>query len=792
MDVYFNEVRMIERISKKLTRFYQVSLILIMFCTLGTILYFWKLGIVDGSRSKDLHEASFILETYESKNILKEIKSLISNENPKIAIQKTKNIEEDFEKINNQVEVAEYDSLNKDIQNLKVSAAKIISYSKMSKVINVFNLKMNKFYGYVKDNKWRILTRMSDRVFSQTNGHINKNKLHRLVKNVNRDFESMVKITEKSILSRKDKSEIVSRVSNLQVEMKMLKKYANERQSFYQLHKKLNVSMNKWFKAVAPEITLQKLKIERIGRLYVMGLLGILLLTTTCFFVSFLFNKYFFRKAQGEIEDEIEKFVSNVILASKDLNSDEYSEVFRSYGRKMSTYFNKRMSFGTIFQDALPLSSILLDKNLKVLWANKHFCNDWEISEEEVNKDYMSWDFLNKLTNIGNDDPVLEALKHDVAGIYQVQVKPNDDSAARPFEMFVSPVKFQGESRIMIFFYDLTNLEQTIQDQARSLISPIDKSLSLMNAGKFTPDKELAKEFNIAGINDTYGQFVSLNEKMENTENNLLDEIEILHNEIYRYEEQKTVIFDNIAHSLQNNKLNVAALKTFKENVIELITMSRSLDRLTVKGHELVNANINAIKTSMAKVNSIKSITEEIVDTLPGFNSLKDQIRESKSSLFESKSKLSHELNQLSKVMKKSSDYAQLERYLSKVGETFEHLSSSSEELDKRVCSLELLMSKAQIVLSSSTSKLEKVSTDFENQQLQISEAEIKTMKKNFMNSVENFDTYEQEIVQSLQQIFKSTKSNIGLNAEAKQELDSHQILHTLRQAPNEQPQASV
>lgn len=65
-------------------------------------------------------------------------------------------------------------------------------------------------------------------------------------------------------------------------------------------------------------------------------------------------------------------------------------------------------------------------------------------------------------------------------------------------------------------------------------------------------------------------------------------------------------------------------------------------------------------------------------------------------------------------------------------------------------------------------------------------------MKKNFMNSVENFDTYEQEIVQSLQQIFKSTKSNIGLNAEAKQELDSHQILHTLRQAPNELPQASV
>ncbi len=84
------------------------------------------------------------------------------------------------------------------------------------------------------------------------------------------------------------------------------------------------------------------------------------------------------------------------------------------------------MSFGSIFQDALPLSAVMLDKNLKVEWTNKQFCDDWEISEEEISQEYMSWDYLAKLTNLGHDDPVVEALKNDVAGIYQIQVKPDE------------------------------------------------------------------------------------------------------------------------------------------------------------------------------------------------------------------------------------------------------------------------------------------------------------------------------------------------------------------------------
>ncbi len=45
---------MIEKLNKNLTQFYQISLVAIMLAALGAVFYFWKLGFIDGSRSKDL------------------------------------------------------------------------------------------------------------------------------------------------------------------------------------------------------------------------------------------------------------------------------------------------------------------------------------------------------------------------------------------------------------------------------------------------------------------------------------------------------------------------------------------------------------------------------------------------------------------------------------------------------------------------------------------------------------------------------------------------------------------
>jgi hypothetical protein len=770
------EVRMIEKFLKNIVKYYQASFLIIFICTLGIVLYFWKLGFVNGSRGQDLHKASFIIETYESKNVFKDVKQLITNENPKQAIIKIKDIEKDFKKINDQVEVQEFVLLQADLQKLKTSSANLISFSKVEKVIKVFNGKMATFYHYVQKNNWRTLSRMSDRVLSQTSGHLNKKKLTSLVSSLSREFSTMEKIIGNSVLPRKDKAEVISRLSNLKIEINMLKKYVDERKFFYQIYAEANKLMQKWMSTVAPEITLQKIQIEQIGKYYVMGFGAIAFLSLILFLVSFLLNRFYFRSAQMSFEKKMKIFIDKNLLAGEMLAGEGFSPEFIRHTHTMSDYLNKRMSFGSVFQDALPLSSVLLDKNLKVQWANKQFCEDWKISEDEINKDYMSWDYLSKLTNLGNNDPILEALKHQIAGIYQVHVKPNDTSPARPYEMFVSPVDYQGQTRIMLFFYDLTNLEETIQDQAQSLISPIRRSLTMMQEDQFQASEDLESDFNIADISDVYNEFLELHTKVTNENQRLISEIESLHNKLSFHQQRDENVRGNLGEKIVSSRNNIELLKSFKKNIITLMNLSHKLEKANSSDLELIHANNNALKNGVGKINKLKEISQDVIKSLPKLNQYKDELRDNKTIMYEFKLKLGHELKQLKSQVNRVEGQASVDKVKQAVDKTlssFEVFDGHVENLDKNISGLELLMSKSQLILSSNQSQLADISSDYEQQQLKLSDSEVKMLRKKLNIFQSEIESVEQSLVGDLQAIFKEAKQSVFLSSHMDSEYKS-------------------
>jgi hypothetical protein len=108
----------------------------------------------------------------------------------------------------------------------------------------------------------------------------------------------MTKLTENSVLSRPDKLEIISRINNMRIEVNMLKKYVDERTFFLEMLKNYEGTVLSWIKQINPDISLQKIKAEQIGRYYIMGLLGILVLNSLIFFASFVYNRMFTRNTQ--------------------------------------------------------------------------------------------------------------------------------------------------------------------------------------------------------------------------------------------------------------------------------------------------------------------------------------------------------------------------------------------------------------------------------------------------------------------------------------------------------------
>src|SRR5690606_23668280 len=129
------------------------------------------------------------------------------------------------------------------------------------------------------------------------------------------DLSYMDKVTENSILSRADKSEISSRIQNLNVETKMLLEYVQKRKAFYKVLNTLDEEYSNWMEEVSPELALQKLDAAQIGKAYVLVLLGLFGLSSIIFVMSFIVNRMFTKKAQNSLEKEIEEYVTANLMS---------------------------------------------------------------------------------------------------------------------------------------------------------------------------------------------------------------------------------------------------------------------------------------------------------------------------------------------------------------------------------------------------------------------------------------------------------------------------------------------
>jgi hypothetical protein len=760
---------MIEKLNQRLHQFYQFSLVFIMVATIGTILYFWKLGFIDGSRSKELHKANYTFEQIEKQNTISEIRTLILNEDIKAALSKVNELENNLEQINTITQDPKFDELKNEVQQMKSAAANLLSFPKLDKILNILNEKVIKFHEYVKYNNWKTLTRASSRVLEQTKGHINRNQLKQLVTSINKEIEQMKVLTENSILSRPEKAEIISRVTNFQVELDMMSRYVEERTFSNNIIKSVEVSLNKWFEKISPEISYQKLQTEQVGRYYIIGLFALLTLTFACFSGAIIFSRFHRKKSQNEIEKFIENYVTEGLIAGKVLDLKKFSESFQNFTGHICEYIEKRMSFGQVFQEALPLSSVLLDKNLKVTWANKQFCDDWSISEVEINKDYLSWDYLSKLTNLGDDDPVLEALKHNVAGIYQVQIKPTEESELRPYEMFVSPVRIDNETRVMLFFYPLMSLQETISSQSRSIINPIEKTLDIINHGQFNLDevKNLEKDFVMANIAPILDKFQYLVEKHDAQKANLLDHIEMLYTKL----EVATTMANAIDEANQNinrsNSSQIANLKLFKQHVIELSSKLKNCESIASSEQSSLKVSLSTMKAGQLKANKLRDMLEQVLIAIPKFGAIREDIKEQKSQMIEAKMRVSHSLAQMVHLKKLITNEDVLNRFnnsFDRVWGEFKKLEGHSSDFDKRLTNLEVILSKTQMLVNDISLELPNLQLQAEFEAMQ----ELESAQQKFFNDLtpiqQSLDANEEAIIESLKSLYMNLKESVESN----------------------------
>ncbi len=668
---------MLLKASRSLQVYYVVILTLAISAFGFGVKYFWDNGPFNVENLNSAFEASLHFDELKNKRSLTSVKNLVDQDRARDAILRLNATDGRAKTLHNTNSVDSYDDFSDALLQTKKNLNKLISYPQMGSVVLVLANKVSAFESFVVQNNWRTLTRISRRMKArvsgrsiQTPGFFTKEKLSNLLKLTEKDIDLMERVTTGSVLSSGDKQMILSKMKTFSTELTMLKRYTRALDNFYGSYSRLETLYKKWFAEVAPQITLTKLKMEKDTRTMAFALLGLGGFLVLALLGGVVYFGRVRRKEQDELEATILKHIQDGLfpLESK-LHDNKGSEYFSREFERCREYFHKRISFGTVFQEAVPFSSVLLDSNLNVSWANDLFYEHWNLGETHREGSSISWDYLQQYTNLGEDDPVLMAHNQGIAGIYQIQVKDPKTHESLPYEMYVSPVEYSKQKRIMIFFYPLRSLEETIANQTKAIVGPVRRTLDALSQGTFEGKEveKLAKDYEVAGIGELFQKFQTFHCSVENIKSELMAEIQNLENAV---SDQIKLIADiealenRMVSQDQESKVN---FEKSKAALIHNIDLRYELEALFNK---ILNLSKGILKEESILVDSCEATKDIIEENKKAFTAIyktKDEFKSLKEGIDELRARLNQSLEQTLLFMKREGIDPKLESSISKV-----------------------------------------------------------------------------------------------------------------------------
>lgn len=760
---------------------YYVIILSLAITAFGTgVKYFWDNGPFNVENLNAAFEASLHFDELKNKKSLQGVKSLVGQDRARDAIIRLNTLEKRARTLNSFNKVESFQNFNTALTQTKTNLNELISFPQMGSVILVLANKISSFESFVVQNNWRTLTRISRRMKArvsgraiQTPGFFSRGKLRELLNVTNRDIELIKTVTTGSVLSQGDKQNIIAKTRTFATELNMLTRYIRSLENFSGSFRTLDTRYKKWFEDVAPQITLTKIKMEKDTRTMAFALLG---LGGFLFFAlggGILFFGRVRRKEQQELEATILKRVQDGIFPLENKLSDfGASEDFKREFERCREYYHKRVSFGTVFQEAVPFSSVLLDSNLNVSWANDLFYDHWNLSETHREGSSISWDFLQQYTNLGEDDPVLMAHNQGIAGIYNIQVKDPKTDECLPYEMYVSPVEYSGQKRIMIFFYPLRSLEETMSNQTKAIVGPIRRTLDAFGDHAFSPEvqERLQKDYEVAGIGELFEKFKSFYSNTENAKSDLMAEIQNLENAI---NDQIKLISD--LEALDNRVLSLSNeskgnFEKAKSALIYNIDLRYELESLYNGTQNLCKSLLREERYLVESCFTSQNIIQENQKALESVNKTKDEFKHLKNSIDELRARLNQSLEQTVLFMKREGNDPKLESSISKVRLEMKGVEQVLQGFNSVLRSLDVGLGKMALISEQAEApNLEEVKKNFDEIQQQIEDATFE-----FGRISRSGQKTDELVVESIKELYEGFSLQRELNENALSLIEEH------------------
>mgnify|MGYP003645566364 CR=1 FL=1 len=693
----------------KSVQFYYVSILFVtMLALVAGSWWFWSKGPSHGSKVAEVFEAGLMMDRLSDSKNINEVEMLVASDQVRQAVKKLAALESDAQTISRVADVDPSLKLKESSEKLREQMHKLIEYPELSSIFLVLANKMSTFENFVVQNQWRTLTRLSRRVNARLEpaklrspGFFQYSKLVQTVGGVREDVSQMKQVTTGSVLSQNDKNSILNRLSTMDSELDMLGKYVDSYQTFMPAFTTYKNEWNLWTTQASPSLAKLRLEQERVSQWILYGVIGLFSFLMCAAVVGVTLNRRENKKASKAWEHETVQLLRDRLLPTDGSESKKWSRDFALEFSKYREYVHKRMSFGTIFQEATPFGAFLLDSNLGLVWANNLFWKCWNLETQNESESNVSWDYLQGFTNLGEDDPVLLALKQGIAGIYQIQIKAQGQEETAPYEMYVSPVDYAGQKRVMIFLYPLHTVEESLAQQTKSVVGPAIKALESIAAREFEGEGKtrLESQFVSAGIEDLFGQFDQFNMNLSDRIESLEGEIAYLRSELDSSRGLVQTAKEKSIDSVATIDQAVNSFEKVKDSLISSIDYRYELERLY---SDTVTTAKALFKDEEQLLNGAMSVNELLGENQKATTSVakvREQLRDIKTQFDEGRSRLSQSVDQALVFAKRDESGGSFEAPLHKIRGEARAFDQAQTGLGQALKSLDVSLSKMEMIL---------------------------------------------------------------------------------------------
>ena len=694
--------------------YYCVLLFLVLLGLGLSIQKFWFSGSLKASDAALVFEANLQLEEMGERNGVNRIEQLIKSDRARDALGVLQVFEKKSRELQSIQATQSFEGFEESLDQLKKAMGGFLDYPELQTIMLVLSDKLANFESFVTQNNWRTLMRMSKRTKAKIHPSkikrytsLSLSRLTQLSRTLDNELKAMKKIVKNSVLSLRKKGLILSQINKLRVEARMIKKYLASMKNFYPAFKKFKQHHTDWINEVKPIFAYQKIKQEKNNQYLFFTLLSLLTLVLFGLTGGYFLYKKNLSSLRREMEFFTLKSVEEGLIPLGGELEDHGSLDFRSKLIKYRDYFHKRMSFGVIFQEAVPFATALFDSNLNLIWGNSLLYEHFHL-EEKKRETCLSWDAFQKYTNMGDSDPIMMALNQNLSGIYQIQIKKSEATDGLPYEMYISPIHYLDQTRIMIFFYPLHNLEKTLRDQTKSIIGPISRTLDLLRMGNRGEgsDKNLEKDFEIVGIGELFKKFKSYNDLLIQKEKALLDQIRDLENKLYDQHQLQENVKKIQKYLAKNINEVIDSFYHFKKTITQYTDLRSGLeDRFGQLNHyskKLLQGEAELVEQST----KTGKVIEENMKNFENIKSVRDQLKACRSHVSDSCSTLKQSLDQTLLWIKKDprqNDSGLEERLghlksdVKNIENFFSHFSSLLKELDVAFSKFGLVLEESEV-----------------------------------------------------------------------------------------------